>query len=292
MLLVAGDLVQDVVVWAHEPTRHGTDTEADVFVMRGGSAANVAAFAGPRCPTRFVGCVGEDVAGAGLVAELAGHGVDVRVQRREATGAVVVFVDETGERQMYPSRGSSRLLEPVDPAWLDGVQLVHLPCYGFADGSTPGALLDLAARVRAGGGQVSVDASSVGLIQAKGVGWFRGILAELAPDYLSANVDESPLVDLDALPATTLLARAGAEPTVIRRAGCEPVVVPVPPVAEIKDLTGAGDAFNAGFLSHLVTAGAPPSSEGPQALVPAVQAGHALSARVLASPGATEPSTP
>ena len=64
MLAVIGDIVQDIVVWQREKVRPATDTASDIFIQRGGSAANVAAFAGPRTPTRFIGCVGDDLAGA------------------------------------------------------------------------------------------------------------------------------------------------------------------------------------------------------------------------------------
>ena len=45
MLCALGDLVTDVVVWLDGPPRVGTDTPCRVFRRRGGSAANVAAFA-------------------------------------------------------------------------------------------------------------------------------------------------------------------------------------------------------------------------------------------------------
>ena len=41
VLVVVGDLVEDVIVWASERVRHGTDTAAQVFRTRGGSGANV-----------------------------------------------------------------------------------------------------------------------------------------------------------------------------------------------------------------------------------------------------------
>ena len=131
MLAVAGDLVEDVVVWATEPLRAATDTAARVFRARGGSGANVAALAAPLVPTRFIGRVGADAAGAGLADDLAAAGVDVRVQRAGRTGTVVLLVDAEGERTMFPDRGASAELADVDPAWLDGVAWLHLPAYGF-----------------------------------------------------------------------------------------------------------------------------------------------------------------
>lgn len=60
MLGVLGDLVEDIVVRIEEPVWEATDTEVSMHRTRGGSAADVTAFAGPRHPTRFFGCVGAD----------------------------------------------------------------------------------------------------------------------------------------------------------------------------------------------------------------------------------------
>src|SRR5699024_11972136 len=76
MLGVIGDVVQDIVVWTEEEVRHATDTKSQIRMTRGGSAANVAAFAGRRHPTRFIGCVGNDLGGHVVEQELESHGVD------------------------------------------------------------------------------------------------------------------------------------------------------------------------------------------------------------------------
>lgn len=291
MLAVIGDIVQDIVVWQREEVRPATDTASDIFVQRGGSAANVAAFAGPRTPTRFIGCVGDDLAGLVLTRELEGHGVEVKNQVRGETGTIVLQIDLSGERNMFPSRGASALLGTVDPEWLDGVDILHLTAYSF---ETPGpreAVVEAARRVHDRGGRVSLDVSSVHTIDSLGDELFRETMHAVAPDYVSANADEAarlsltrgdePGPELEQLPGTMLLARQGAEATrVLTRDGlvCK---VPVEPTREIKDLTGAGDAFNAGFLASLLNDGPDPERN--------VLAAHALARRVLASPGATEP---
>lgn len=282
VLAVIGDLVEDIVVWASEPVRHGTDTAARVFRTRGGSAANVAALAAPLVPTRFIGAVGPDAAGDALIAELSAAGADVRVQRRGTTGAVVVIVDPAGERTMFPDRGASALLESPDPAVLDGVAWLHVPSYGFEREPARGAVLGLIAEARRRGASVSIDASSTGLIASLGVESMLGLATELAPEVLFANETEAALLGLGdggpaaAAAARTLVVKHGPEPTHVFERGSRVATVPVAPVPGARDLTGAGDAFAAGFLAATLSGGS---------VVEAVLAGHARAAAVIVAPG-------
>ena len=280
MLCTVGDLIEDVVVWLDEPFREGTDTSSRVTRTRGGSAANVAHFAACNgTTTRFVGCVGDDPLGDSLVGQLVRSGVDVQVQRRGRTGSIIVIVHQNGERSMLTDRGAAIELMDVDGSVLDGVRILHVPAYSLVVEPIASSAIALAHTARNRGIELSIDASSAAVLEQFGAERFRGMIAEMKPTYLLCNDDEARVLDADrGVPGSDVVViKHGADPvTVITEDGRREVSVPK--VAEIRDTTGAGDAFAAGFLGTLLT-----SAD----LLAAVEAGNAVASRVLSSPGAT-----
>ena len=281
LLCVIGDLVEDIVVWPVAPVQAATDNPAAVYRTRGGSGANVAALAAPFVPTRFVGCVGDDATGRWLADELAASGADVRLERGSRTGCVVVVVDPSGERTMFPDRAAAAELSAAATAWMDGVDVLHIPAYAFQGGTTATTVVALADAVRAAGGVVTLDASAASLVRTLGGERFARLVERVGARLLFANRDEADALGDAPLGDCALVIKHGPDPAIVLVPGEAAVEVPALEVEGVRDTTGAGDAFAAGTLAAWL--------HGAD-LVEACAAGHRAAATVLTNPGAA-PST-
>jgi sugar/nucleoside kinase (ribokinase family) len=303
-VLVLGDLVLDVVLQASAPIESGTDVPGRVEIRQGGSAANVARWLA-RLGTRsqLVCAIGRDGAGRSLVAQLRRDDVNVHAIRvaGHRTGRIGVLVAPSGERSFVADRRAATRMEPADlkPEWFDGIDLLHLPAYSLLVeplGSAAVRAVELARTRGTKGVLVSVDLASVGPLLAHGRREARELVARLKPDLVFATESE----------AEALLGRQGPEGlladarvAVVKRgprgarvfcrddaaAPGEPHLqfdVATTPVAA-EDLTGAGDAFDAGFI-HGWIGGLREGRVGTNALHRATMAGHRAAARHLKSP--------
>jgi sugar/nucleoside kinase (ribokinase family) len=245
MILVIGDVMDDLVVRPLGRIVPRSDTPADMERHPGGSGANTAAWLGYLgAPVRFAGRVG--------LADLRRHasalercGVDARLigDSRISTGRIVVL---THDRSMFTDRGANLALGPEDlpDELLDGVTFIHVSGYALLEKVTRTAVLDL---VRRSGLPWSVDPASAAFVRDTGfLSWTAGATI-CFPNEDEADVLEEGLLDA----YEVLVLKRGRHGARVLRRGAEPVEVPVQAVTEI-DPTGAGDAFAAGYLAAMM----------------------------------------
>ena len=276
MLAAVGDLVDDVVVRYSGALHVASDTEARIERRQGGSAANVSAVAAELAGgARLLAQVGDDAAGQALCDGLFRRGVDVGFVRRQGrTGSIVVLVDADGERSFLTDPGAARSLADPSPEWLDGVDVLHVPLYSLAGGAIASTAATLIEWSFQRGIAVSIDLSSVSVINAIGVANVRSRLSVLAPTIVFANADEAAAVGGDELAAHAIsIVKRGGAPATVRLATGESHEVPAPAL-DVVDSTGAGDAFAAGVLTADAWQRDP---------VAACEQGHRAAARLLES---------
>ena len=285
----------DVVLAPERALETGTDVPGRVTLTQGGSAANTARWLGRLgARTTLVAAVGRDAAGRGLVDAVRADGVMPRVRRVPGvrTGRIGVLVAPGGQRSFVADRGAADQLRPedLDPGWFRGIDALHIPAYSLL-----GEPLGLAGRravalARAGTALVSVDLASIAPLLAQGRRAARSLIAEVAPDLLFATATEAEAL-LGRYAVDGLLEFAPM--AVVKRGSKGATVLAIEGETTLRfevatqhiqalDTTGAGDAFDAGFLVGWFAARAAGRSL-PASLQRAALAGHRAATRQLTS---------
>ena len=286
----------DVVLAPARPLESGTDVPGRVSFVQGGSAANTARWLGRLgARTSLIAAVGRDAAGRALVEAIRSDDVTPRVVRVAGarTGRIGVVVEPRGERSFVADRGAADLLEPGDlrPTWFAGAEALHLPVYSLLGEPLGAAGRRAVALARAENASVSVDLASIGPLLSGGRRAARALIAEIAPDVLFATVGEATAFlgsrGLDGLLDVAPIAvvkRGSKGATVLAQVGGDRVRLEVATEhLAASDTTGAGDAFDAGFLVGWFAAQRAGRSL-PASLQRAAVAGHRAAARQLSTP--------
>ncbi len=294
--MVVGDLVMDVVVVADRDLERGTDITGRVLLRQGGSAASTArGLARTGARSTLVCSIGRDATGRALVAALAADGVTVRAVRvaGSRTGRIGVFVETGGERSFVTDRGAALRLRPEDlkADWFAGAELVHVPAYSLLDQPLGRAGMVAIRLAREAGALVTVDLASAGPLVAHGRRAALALVREAAPDLLFATRDEAKALmgakreeGLLELAPIAVVKRGRKGATVLARAAGDGLrfEVATTPI-KVSDTTGAGDAFDAGFLSAWLEARRRGIAQ-PAALRRGAVAGNRLALRHLSNP--------
>lgn len=222
-------------------------------VVPGGSASNFAvALSRLGVSTGLIASIGDDEFGRLIINNLKSEHVDishVKIVKNNFTGIVMVFIDESGERRMIAYRGANLALnkEDINPEYLKSAKIIHLS-------GTRLEIAEYATHVaKKENVIVSFDPGSV--LASMGIEGCKNILrntdiifvnrAEIMRMTNVQNVLEGAHELLKHGPSL-IVVKLGSEGSLAVTKNSE-IKMPAFKVKVI-NTTGAGDAFNAGFI--------------------------------------------
>jgi len=288
-VLCIGDVMLDVIARINvspQKINFGSDTASRISTSSGGAAGNVAAWL-TRTDARstIVSHVGDDPAGAAIIAEFDALGVSHGdlVIPGETSGVVVVLVDSSGERTMFPDKGANSRLTAEDLPALNSFQAVYISGYALLNPLARDGVLAMIEKIKADGLPIYFDPASVGAMKDVADkelhNWFSMMdvlfLNEEESIYLTGSVDIERALNYLLDFSQVVVIKRGSAGAIAKARGFDSISLSAF-AATVVDTTGAGDSFAAGFIA---------SYSKNHDLTAALQAGGELAAGCVAIVG-------
>ena len=257
--LCIGDLALDVVALLRTEITYGSDTQAHISTHGGGTGGNVATWLGSKkVPVFLVTRVGKDTAGDALIRELDSFGVEHNAEAIEGihTGVVISLVDSNGERTMFPDSGANAGLSLKDLPSLAEISVAYISGYSFLNPTSRPGVIEMAKVINKHAIPIIFDPASIGSMNFRGKEGLDEmlqltdvmILNRSEAEFLSGvtGVDRALTELLKKVPCVVI--KTGADGAIAQSRDGNVLSIPAHP-ADVKDTTGAGDAFAAGFIA-------------------------------------------
>nr|WP_027303196.1 sugar kinase [Rudanella lutea] len=263
-ILAVGELLADLI----GQQMHDSLLDTPTFErFQGGSPANMAAnMARLGNRAALVACVGNDNLGLYLVDEVGRAGVDTEhIARSTHEPTSIVLVSRSkGTPDFIAYRQADRQLMPyhLPDTLLTQARLFHTTCFALSQEPAQSTLVDAAARAGRVGCQVSIDCNYAPSIWPdREQAWqvikaycSAGALVKLSEDdaarlYGQPAGTDQIIADFHEMGATLVCLTLGAEGSLVStNGGADRVQLPGRNI-DVIDVTGAGDAYWAGFLT-------------------------------------------
>ena len=231
----------------------------EIFEACGGSAANtIVGLTRLGLKTGYIGKVAKDREGKLLLEEFGKEGVDtsgIMIAEKGHSGTVLGFVDEKGERALYVAPGVNDEIEfnEIDLGYIESSKILHLTSFV---GEKPFEAQKKVLETISESVLVSFDPGT--LYARKGIEKLKPILRKTYV-FLPSKDEIEEIVGKDFKEAAKALIRLGVGIVAVKlgEKGCyvtdgkEEHLIEAFKV-KVVDTTGAGDAFDAGFLYGLL----------------------------------------
>ena len=273
-VIVAGDALMDMQYFVEAlPKKGGDERILERRISTGGAAANTAYTLGSLgIHIAFLGCMGRDDFADQLGEQLQKAGVDISlVQYGGETGYTVDLIDRHGERTMLSFRGASaRTIELTRAVKhrLGQTEVFLISGYLLTDEKQVEFVLEAAKVVKDEGGWVALDPCPT--VEKVPDGVLRRILEQtdiLLPNEMEMNIiRQKSAEEVKLVPCIAQKKGAKGASLTIRKGfvlpSGEAVSEDIALEAKVEplhamDTTGAGDAFNAGFIAAMLKGGEP-----------------------------------
>lgn len=213
-----------------------------------------------------VGAIGDDLIAGIITGVLASYGIDTRGLVRKAgrqTAASMLPIRPNGERPALHAPGAMPYLEldDIDPAWLDGCDVLLLGAPDRLNAGTVAGLTPLAKAAQASGALVLIDVLGPG--RPEDYERLRELIG--TADWFCPNEDQlrrltgrddltEAITDVLALGTAGVAVTLGENGALVSTgpaASPDPVHIAAHDI-HVVDTTGCGDAFDAGMITGLL----------------------------------------